>query len=50
MFSFETAKLEGKTFLSLTSLTVSEFEKLLVPFSKNSRVRQLSGLGYPNLQ
>lgn len=36
MFSFETAKkLEGKAFLSLTSLTVSEFEKLLVPFSKN---------------
>lgn len=35
MFSFETAKLEDKTFLSLTSLTVSEFEKLLVPFSKS---------------
>lgn len=35
MFSFETAKLENNTFLSLTSLTVSEFEELLVPFSKN---------------
>lgn len=35
MFSFETAKLESNTFCSLTSLTVSEFEALLGPFSKN---------------
>lgn len=35
MFSYETAKQDEKTFISLTSLTVSEFSELCVIFGKH---------------